>query len=98
MAALLYIHALLGVDDHKTVRLFGQAALNLNEIEFRWLEKLTHCKCCPQGQGSDYVFHTSHGKKIGKAGNFLNLAWADCGMKGTITFTKIRSSVSTQVN
>lgn len=71
-------------DDHKTVRSFGQAVFSLNEEEFRWLENLTNCKCCPQGQASDYVFHTTLGKQIGQAGNFLSLAWADCGMKGTI--------------
>ncbi|XP_038550420.1 uncharacterized protein LOC119891063, partial [Micropterus salmoides] len=86
------------VDDHKTMQSFGQAAFNLNEEEFRWLENLANCKCSPQGQASDYVFHTTLGKQIGKAGNFLHLAWVDCGMKGTISFNKIRSSVSTQAN
>ncbi|XP_045921449.1 uncharacterized protein LOC123980901 isoform X1 [Micropterus dolomieu] len=86
------------VDDHKTMQSFGQAAFNLNEEEFRWLENLVNCKCCPQGQASDYVFHTTLGKQIGKAGHFLHLAWVDCGMKGTISFNKIRSSVSTQAN
>ncbi|XP_038588122.1 uncharacterized protein LOC119912920 [Micropterus salmoides] len=86
------------VDDHKTMQSFGQAAFNLNEEEFRWLENLVNCKCCPQGQASDYVFHTILGKQIGKARHFLRLAWVDCGMKGTISFNKIRSSVSTQAN
>ncbi|XP_038550742.1 uncharacterized protein LOC119884412 [Micropterus salmoides] len=84
------------IDDQKTMQSFGQAAFNLNEEEFRWLENLVNSKCCPQGQTSDYVFHTTFGKKIAKAENFLHLAWADCGMKGTFIFPKIESSLSTQ--
>nr|XP_046238930.1 uncharacterized protein LOC124055955 [Scatophagus argus] len=86
------------VDDHKTVRTFGQAALALNDEEFRWLEHVTNGKCCEQGRDSNYVFHARNGQQIQKPGNFLQMAWTDAGMKGSVTFNMIRSSVSTQAN
>ncbi|XP_049456923.1 uncharacterized protein LOC125903812, partial [Epinephelus fuscoguttatus] len=86
------------VDDHKTVRSFGQAAFSLNNEEFTWLECLTNGKCCKPGQASKYVFHTVLGKQIQKPLNFLHLAWVDAGMQGTVSFNMIRSSVSTQAN
>ncbi|XP_078019778.1 uncharacterized protein LOC144459464 [Epinephelus lanceolatus] len=86
------------VDDHKTVRSFGQAAFSLNNEEFTWLECLTNGKCCKPGQASKYVFHTVLGKQIQKPLNFLHLAWVDARMQGTVSFNMIWSSVSTQAN
>lgn len=85
------------MDDHKTVRTFGQAALALNDEEFRWLEELTNGNCCELGRDSNYVFHTTHGQQIQKPVNLLQMAWVDAKMKGSVTFNMIRSSVSTQV-
>lgn len=85
------------VEEHKTMRAFGHAELNLNKEEFQWLVSLTNGTCCSHGHVCPYVFHTTQGKQILKPVHFIQLAWADCGMTGSINFNKIRSSVSTQV-
>ena len=85
------------VDDHKTVRSFGQAAFCLNKDEYGWLHHISQGKCCLRGRDCPYVFHSSFGLQIGKPANILSTAWEDAGMKGLIDFNKIRSSVSTQV-
>ncbi|XP_041667506.1 uncharacterized protein LOC121525531 isoform X2 [Cheilinus undulatus] len=86
------------VDEHKTVKTFGQAALSLDEEEFQWLQDLAKRKCCGEYQLNPLVFHGEQGKPLRNACSFLQSAWSDAGMAGNITFTKIRSSVSTQAN
>ncbi|CAK6958883.1 uncharacterized protein LOC125903812%2C partial [Scomber scombrus] len=85
-------------NNNKTVQAFGEAALNLNKEEYCWLAYLCEGKCCQQGEDIKHVFHTKSGKQIQKPMGLLNLAWVDAGMKGAISFNKIRSSVSTQAN
>lgn len=85
------------VEEHKTMRAFGHAELNLKKEEFQWLVALNNGTCCPHGQACPYVFHTTQGKQIFKAVQFIQLAWSDCGLKGSINFNKIWTSVSTQV-
>ncbi|CAB1438058.1 unnamed protein product [Pleuronectes platessa] len=81
------------VDEHKTVKTFGQA---LNAKEFSWLRQLYDGNCCVKGKSSRNIFHTFLGSSITKPVNFLHLAWTDAGLRGPITFNMIRSSVSTQ--
>ncbi|KAM3619424.1 uncharacterized protein V6R79_007896 [Siganus canaliculatus] len=85
------------VDDHKTVSSFGHAAVWLNRVEYQWILRLARGKCCPDSLEPHHVFHTPLGRQITKPCNFLYSAWANAGMKGSITFGPIRSSVSTQV-
>ncbi|KAM3619972.1 uncharacterized protein V6R79_016567 [Siganus canaliculatus] len=84
------------VDDHKTVSSFGHAAVCLNRVEYQWLLRLARGQCCPDSLELHHVFHTPLGRQITKPCNFLYSAWANAGMKGSITFGPIRSSVSTQ--
>ncbi|KAM3584920.1 uncharacterized protein V6R79_002563 [Siganus canaliculatus] len=84
------------VDDHKTVSSFGHAAVCLNRVEYQWILRLARGKCCPDSLELQHVFHTLLGRQITKPCNFLYSAWANAGMKGSITFGQIRSSVSTQ--
>ncbi|MEQ2188217.1 hypothetical protein GOODEAATRI_012785, partial [Goodea atripinnis] len=84
------------VDEHKTVRSFGQAALFLSKEEYGWLERLIKTSCCTMASRCEFVFHTVNGNQIFKPVNLLQEAWVDAGLKGTVNFTQIRSSVSTQ--
>ncbi|KAM7401468.1 hypothetical protein PAMA_005597 [Pampus argenteus] len=84
------------VDEHKSVRTFGQASLVLNCIEFSWLRWFHDGKCCSRGKDSANIFHTFQGCKLSKPSRFLHLAWSDAGLKGPVSFTLIRSSVATQ--
>nr|XP_046245078.1 uncharacterized protein LOC124059268 [Scatophagus argus] len=87
------------VDEHKTVRTYGQASLFLNKDEYSWLSQLIdilsvrrrYAKC-------NYIFVTYKGKQIEKPVHFLKEAWRDAGLEGNITFNQIRSSVSTEVS
>ncbi|XP_034722279.1 uncharacterized protein LOC117941332 [Etheostoma cragini] len=54
--------------------------------------------CCKPGQECEFVFHTASGRQLQKPLGFLNAALVDAGMQGNITFTQIRSSVSTQAS
>ncbi|KAE8299896.1 hypothetical protein D5F01_LYC00019 [Larimichthys crocea] len=84
------------VDEHKSVRTFGQASLVLNCVEFSWLRWFHDGKCCSRGTDSTNIFHTSQGCRLTKPSNFLYLAWTDAGLKGPVSFNLIRSSVATQ--
>ncbi|CAB1437543.1 unnamed protein product [Pleuronectes platessa] len=84
------------VDEHKTVKTFGQASLVLNAKEFSWLRQLYDGNCCVKGKSSRNIFHTFLGSSITNPLKFLHLAWTDAGLRGPITFNMIRSSVSTQ--
>ncbi|XP_071319573.1 uncharacterized protein [Trachinotus anak] len=84
------------VDEHKSVRTFGQASLVLNCVEFSWLRWLHDGKCCIGRKDSANIFHTFQGCRISKPSNFLHLAWIDAGLKGPVSFNLIRSSVATQ--
>ncbi|MEQ2257733.1 hypothetical protein ILYODFUR_037805, partial [Ilyodon furcidens] len=84
------------VDEHKTVRSFGQAALFLSKEEYGWLERLIKTSCCTMASRCEFVFHSVNGNQIFKPVNLLQEAWVDAGLKGTVNFTQIRSSVSTQ--
>ncbi|KAK5605275.1 hypothetical protein CRENBAI_017077 [Crenichthys baileyi] len=94
----LQSHVMKKVDEHKTVRSFGQAALFLSKEEYGWLERLIQTSCCTMASRCEFVFHTVNGNQIFKPVNLLQEVWVDAGLKGTVTFTQIRSSVSTQVN
>ena len=85
------------VDEHKTVKTFGQASVVLTQEEYDWVRELAEGKCCRNGPKSDYVFHTTHGGPIHKPVPFLLMAWKDAGFEGPVNFTMIRSSVATQV-
>ncbi|KAM8749867.1 uncharacterized protein AB9X84_014519 [Acanthopagrus schlegelii] len=84
------------VDEHKSVKSFGQASLVLNCVEFSWLRWFHDGKCCPRGKDSANIFHTFQGCRLTKPSNFLHLAWTDAGLKGPVSFNLIRSSVATQ--
>lgn len=84
------------MDEHKSVKSFGQASLVLNCVEFSWLRWFHDGKCCPRGKDSANIFHTFRGCRLTKPAHFLHLAWTDAGLKGPVSFNLIRSSVATQ--
>ena len=84
------------MDEHKSVKSFGQASLVLNCVEFSWLRWFHDGKCCPRGKDSANIFHTIQGCRLSKPSNFPHLAWTDAGLKSPVSFNLIRSSVATQ--
>uniref|UniRef100_A0AAV2M9Q2 Uncharacterized protein n=1 Tax=Knipowitschia caucasica TaxID=637954 RepID=A0AAV2M9Q2_KNICA len=87
------------VDDHKTSRTFGQASLVLERQEFNWLRVLATGEVCTEEcREVDNIFHSPSGGPIRQVSELINRAWAAAGLGGSISFNKIRSSVSTQAN
>uniref|UniRef100_A0AAV2MG99 Uncharacterized protein n=1 Tax=Knipowitschia caucasica TaxID=637954 RepID=A0AAV2MG99_KNICA len=87
------------VDDHKTSRTFGQASLVLERHEFNWLRVLATGEVCTEEcREVDNIFHSPSGGPIRQVSELINRAWAAAGLGGSISFNKIRSSVSTQAN
>uniref|UniRef100_A0AAV2M2N2 Uncharacterized protein n=1 Tax=Knipowitschia caucasica TaxID=637954 RepID=A0AAV2M2N2_KNICA len=87
------------VDDHKTTKTFGQASILLDRQEYNWLRLLaTGAFCQEECSGADAIFHNRSGAPIKQGSELINRAWAAAGLKGSITFNKIRSSVATQAN
>uniref|UniRef100_A0AAV2JUB8 Uncharacterized protein n=1 Tax=Knipowitschia caucasica TaxID=637954 RepID=A0AAV2JUB8_KNICA len=87
------------VDDHKTSRTFGQASLVLERHEFNWLRVLATGEVCTEEcREVDNIFHAPSGGPIRQVSELINRAWAAAGLGGSISFNKIRSSVSTQAN
>uniref|UniRef100_A0AAV2JPQ8 C2H2-type domain-containing protein n=1 Tax=Knipowitschia caucasica TaxID=637954 RepID=A0AAV2JPQ8_KNICA len=87
------------VDDHKTNKTFGQASIILDRQEYDWLRLLATGDFCPEEcSGAETIFHNRSGAPIKQGSEIINRAWAAAGLKGSITFNKIRSSVATQAN
>uniref|UniRef100_A0AAV2J926 Uncharacterized protein n=1 Tax=Knipowitschia caucasica TaxID=637954 RepID=A0AAV2J926_KNICA len=90
--------SLTRVDDHKTMT-FGQASILLDRQEFDWLLLLAIGSFCKEEcSGANFVFHSSSGAQLKHGSELINRAWSAAGLKGTITFNKVRSSVATQAN
>ncbi|XP_028254363.1 uncharacterized protein LOC114430242 [Parambassis ranga] len=87
------------VDEHKTVRTYGQASLFVTTTEHSWLRKLIEILSVQKiHDDCSYVFASIRGNQIVKPVHFLQAAWRDAGLGGIITFNKIRSSASTQAS
>lgn len=76
---------------------FVQAVICPNKLEYQLVEKLARGACCPKTYDISYVFQAILGKHLVHPVLFLDMAWKDCGLTSFISFTHIRSSVSTQV-
>uniref|UniRef100_A0AAV2M2N7 Uncharacterized protein n=1 Tax=Knipowitschia caucasica TaxID=637954 RepID=A0AAV2M2N7_KNICA len=87
------------VDDHKTTKTFGQASILLDRQEYNWLRLLaTGAFCQEECSEAENIFHTRSGAPIRQGTEIMNRAWAAAGLRGSINFNKIRSSVATQAN
>uniref|UniRef100_A0AAV2JRN4 Uncharacterized protein n=1 Tax=Knipowitschia caucasica TaxID=637954 RepID=A0AAV2JRN4_KNICA len=87
------------VDDHKTTKTFGQASLILERHEYNWLRVLATGEfCTDECREVEHLFHTTSGGPIRQGSGIINRAWAAAGLRGSINFNKIRSSVATQAN
>ncbi|MEQ2242072.1 hypothetical protein ILYODFUR_032062, partial [Ilyodon furcidens] len=86
------------VGDDKPLDGSAKASVVLTEEEYGWLEKLINISCCDETSQCQFLFHTVLGTKIYKPQNILQEAWIDCGLKGAVTFSQIRSPVQTQAN
>ncbi|CAL8239258.1 unnamed protein product, partial [Gadus morhua 'NCC'] len=83
------------VGEHKTQRSFGHAQMALFEEEYGWLRRLMDISNCLH-KDSPYLIHRLDGQQHSKLSRLLLGAWVDAGMKGSISFNMVRSSVSSQ--
>uniref|UniRef100_A0AAV2L2K2 Uncharacterized protein n=1 Tax=Knipowitschia caucasica TaxID=637954 RepID=A0AAV2L2K2_KNICA len=75
------------------------ASILLDRQEFDWLRLLaTGSFCKEECSGANFLFHSSSGAQLKHGSELINRAWSAAGLKGTITFNKVRSSVATQAN
>ncbi|CAL8334440.1 unnamed protein product [Lota lota] len=83
------------VKDHKTQKSFGHATLPMYAEEYQWLRDVADVVhgLFPE---SDLVFVRRDGKPVNKLNQLLRNAWKHAGLSGDITFSMVRSSVSTQ--
>ncbi|KAK0145289.1 hypothetical protein N1851_015832 [Merluccius polli] len=83
------------VGEHETQRSFGHAQVALFEEEYGWLRRLMDISNCLHND-SPYLIHRHDGQQHSKLSRLLLGAWVDAGMKGSINFNMVRSSVSSQ--
>ena len=69
----------------------------LFEEEYGWLRRLMDISNCLH-KDSPYLIHRHDGQQHSKLNRLLLGAWVDAGMKGSINFNMVRSSVSSQVS
>ncbi|CAL8311183.1 unnamed protein product [Gadus morhua 'NCC'] len=67
----------------------------LFEEEYGWLRRLMDISNCLH-KDSPYLIHRHDGQQHSKLSRLLLGAWVDAGMKGSINFNMVRSSVSSQ--
>ncbi|MEQ2173510.1 hypothetical protein GOODEAATRI_032820 [Goodea atripinnis] len=88
----------LCVGDDKLLDGSEKASVVLTEEEYGWLDKLINISCCDETSQCQFLFHTVLGTKIYKPQNIFQEAWIDCGLKGAVTFSQVRSHVQIQIS
>lgn len=66
----------------------------LTEEEFGWLERWVAVMKKVSGPKNDFVLYTKGKLPSKNLNTYMRTAWADMGLKSEISFTLIRSAVS----
>ncbi|CAL8386194.1 unnamed protein product [Boreogadus saida] len=83
------------VGEHETQRSFGHAQMALFEEEYGCLRRPMDISNCLH-KDSPYLIHRHDGQQHSKLSRLLLGTWVDAGMKGSINFNMVRSSVSSK--
>lgn len=90
---------LFQVKDHKTAASHGRAKICFLAEEYNW--QLTFATIRSMLPGYErkprLLFFNAAGEEAMKIGDYVTEAWKACGLKGDITITDLRSSLSTHV-
>ncbi|KAJ8004379.1 hypothetical protein DPEC_G00135080 [Dallia pectoralis] len=87
---------IIRVEQHKTARYFGQAAIPLQKREYGWFKRYDCLRSRIEGGlDADTFFHTSSGSQCMKLPEYFKQAWESLELGKAPTFNLLRSSVAT---
>ncbi|XP_039667832.1 uncharacterized protein LOC120565842 isoform X2 [Perca fluviatilis] len=86
---------IIRVEQHKTSRYFGQAAVPLTKQEYSWFLIYNCLRSRIEGGLEAETFHTSSGSKCLKLPEYFKEAWESLQLGKAPSFNLLRSSVAT---
>ncbi|KAF5880176.1 uncharacterized protein DAT39_023322, partial [Clarias magur] len=87
---------IIRVEQHKTQRYFGQAAVPLKSDEYAWFERYIELReYVDGGSEASTFFHSSSGGVLLKLGEYFKEAWEGIDLGVAPSFNMLRSSVAT---
>ena len=86
------------MEQHKTARFFGQAAVPLPKKEYAWFLRYNCLRSCIEGGlEAETFFHTASGSECLKLPEYFKEAWESLELGKAPSFNLLRSSVATYV-